>query len=51
VHPLAYALAVRDKVPHATLQIITSKTIDARAYREEFAMALRAFLSSLELSS
>ncbi len=51
VHPLAYALALHDKLPHATLQVITSKTVDARAYREEFARSVRAFLSSLERAS
>ena len=48
VHPLAYALSLHSKLPRAQLRIVTSKTIDARAYREEFALALREFLLSLE---
>jgi pimeloyl-ACP methyl ester carboxylesterase len=48
VHPLDYALAVQSKLPHAHLRIITSKTIDACAYRKEFALALREFLLGLE---
>jgi pimeloyl-ACP methyl ester carboxylesterase len=51
VHPLEYALAVHEKLPHAQLRIITSKTIDACAYREEFARSLREFLLSLEAPS
>jgi pimeloyl-ACP methyl ester carboxylesterase len=48
VHPLDYALAVQSKLPHSQLRIITSKTIDASAYRKEFALALREFLLGLE---
>jgi pimeloyl-ACP methyl ester carboxylesterase len=51
VHPLEYALAVHGKLPRAQLRIITSKTIDPCAYREEFARSLREFLLSLEASS
>jgi len=47
VHPLAYALTLQSKLPCAKLRIITSKTIDACAYREEFARSLREFLLSL----
>jgi hypothetical protein len=47
VHPLAYALTLQSKLPRAQLRIITSKTIDACAHREEFAQSLREFLLSL----
>ena len=48
VHPLEYALTLKSKLAHAQLRIITSKTIDAHAYREEFARSLREFLLGLE---
>jgi pimeloyl-ACP methyl ester carboxylesterase len=48
VHPLEYALTIHSKLPLARLRIITSKTVDATAYRKEFAMSLREFLLSLE---
>jgi pimeloyl-ACP methyl ester carboxylesterase len=51
VHPMEYALTVHSKLPRSQLRIITSKTIDACAYRKEFAMSLLDFLLSLEDAS
>lgn len=46
VHPLAYAERLRSLLPHATLRIITSKTVDRAAYVAEFRAALAEFLAA-----
>jgi pimeloyl-ACP methyl ester carboxylesterase len=47
VHPLAYARQLLELLPHATMQIITSKTIDRQAYETEFKGALSNFLMTV----
>ena len=44
VHPLQYASQLKDLIPGATMQVITSKTVDKSRYQAEFRMALADFL-------
>jgi pimeloyl-ACP methyl ester carboxylesterase len=43
VHPIAYASQLSELIPNATLQMITSKTVDKALYRSQFREALAAF--------
>ena len=45
VHPLNYAQSLSRLLPHARLEIITSKTMDPLAYEQEFRSALFHFLA------
>jgi pimeloyl-ACP methyl ester carboxylesterase len=49
VHPLAYARELLARLPHATFETVTSKTIDRQAYVAEFTAALRDFLTKLSV--
>ena len=48
VHPLAYARKLEAVLPNAELELITSKTIDRKAYVAQFRAALSGFLSKLD---
>ena len=50
VHPLEYASQLQKLIPGATLQIITSKTVDKVRYQSEVRSALGSFLQSLEVA-
>jgi pimeloyl-ACP methyl ester carboxylesterase len=47
VHPLRYASQLKDLIPGAALQIITSKTVDKALYQSQFRESLAAFLQRL----
>jgi pimeloyl-ACP methyl ester carboxylesterase len=47
VHPLRYASQLKDLIPGATLQIVTSKTVDKVLYQSQFRESLAAFLQRL----
>jgi pimeloyl-ACP methyl ester carboxylesterase len=47
VHPLVYAERLQQILPHATLQIITSKSINKAQYKLDFREALGRFLSGM----
>jgi pimeloyl-ACP methyl ester carboxylesterase len=47
VHPLAYAERLQQILPHATLQVITAKSIDKDQYKLDFREALRRFLTAV----
>jgi pimeloyl-ACP methyl ester carboxylesterase len=47
VHPLRYASQLKDLIPGATLQIITSKTVDKALYQSQFRESLASFLQRL----
>jgi pimeloyl-ACP methyl ester carboxylesterase len=47
VHPLRYASQLKDLIPGATLQIITSKTVDKALYQSQFRESLGSFLQRL----
>jgi pimeloyl-ACP methyl ester carboxylesterase len=51
VHPIAYARELHAALPNAELQLITSKTIDRRAYVTQFKAALSSFLRKLGAAS
>ncbi len=44
VHPLSYAALLKDLIPGASLQVVTSKTIDKAIYESQFCEALASFL-------
>lgn len=46
VHPLSYAALLKDLIPGASLQIVTSKSVDKAVYRAQFCAALASFLQS-----
>jgi pimeloyl-ACP methyl ester carboxylesterase len=48
VHPIGYARSLANLLPSASLKVITSKTINRRAYVDEFRHALGTFLIDLE---
>lgn len=48
VHPLQYAEQLKDLIPGASLEVITSKTIDKELYQSEFRAALAGFLETLK---
>jgi pimeloyl-ACP methyl ester carboxylesterase len=43
VHPLSYASQLQGLIPGASLQIVTSKTVDRALYRSQFCEALASF--------
>jgi pimeloyl-ACP methyl ester carboxylesterase len=47
VHPLAYAERLQQILPHATLQVITAKSIDKDQYKLDFREPLRRFLNAM----
>ncbi|MDE2385286.1 MAG: alpha/beta fold hydrolase [Alphaproteobacteria bacterium] len=47
VHPLAFAQELASLIPGAALEIITSKTINAAAYEQEFKAALSRFFKKV----
>ncbi len=47
VHPLRYASQLKDLIPGAALQIVTSKTVDQALYRSQFCQSLASFLKRL----
>jgi pimeloyl-ACP methyl ester carboxylesterase len=47
VHPLRYASQLKDLIPGAALQIITSKTVDKALYQSQFRESLASFLQRL----
>jgi pimeloyl-ACP methyl ester carboxylesterase len=47
VHPLAYALQLKDLIADSVLKIVTSKTVDRRLYYSEFLEALTRFLTEM----
>jgi pimeloyl-ACP methyl ester carboxylesterase len=47
VHPLAYAQRLQQILPHAALQIITSKSTSKEQYKLDFREALRRFLNGM----
>jgi pimeloyl-ACP methyl ester carboxylesterase len=46
VHPLRYASQLKDLIPGATLQVITSKTVDKALYKSQFRETLACFFES-----
>jgi len=46
VHPICYASALAELIPDASLQIITSKTVDKALYKSQFREVLGTFLQS-----
>jgi pimeloyl-ACP methyl ester carboxylesterase len=47
VHPLAYAERLQHLLPHATLRVITAKSINKDQYKLDFREALGRFLSGM----
>jgi pimeloyl-ACP methyl ester carboxylesterase len=47
VHPLRYASQLKDLIPGAALQIVTSKTVDKALYQSQFCESLASFLQRL----
>jgi pimeloyl-ACP methyl ester carboxylesterase len=47
VHPLGYASQLKDLIPGAALQIVTSKTVDKALYQSQFRESLASFLQRL----
>jgi pimeloyl-ACP methyl ester carboxylesterase len=47
VHSLRYASRLKDLIPGAALQIVTSKTVNKALYQSQFRESLASFLSSL----
>jgi pimeloyl-ACP methyl ester carboxylesterase len=47
VHPLAYAERLQQILPYATLQVITSKSINKDRYKRDFRESLSQFLSGM----
>jgi pimeloyl-ACP methyl ester carboxylesterase len=47
VHPLAYAERLQQILPHATLQVITAKSINKDQYKLDFREALSRFLTEM----
>jgi pimeloyl-ACP methyl ester carboxylesterase len=47
VHPLRYASQLKDLIPGASLQIVTSKTVDKALYHSQFCESLATFLQRL----
>lgn len=47
VHPLRYASQLKDLIPGAALQIVTSKTVDKALYQSQSCESLAAFLQRL----
>jgi pimeloyl-ACP methyl ester carboxylesterase len=47
VHPLRYASQLKDLIPGAALQIVTSKTVDKALYQSQFCESLASFLRRL----
>jgi pimeloyl-ACP methyl ester carboxylesterase len=47
VHPLRYAAQLNDLIPGASLQIVTSKTVDKALYQSQFCGSLASFLQRL----
>jgi pimeloyl-ACP methyl ester carboxylesterase len=47
VHPLQYASRLKDLIPGAALQIVTSKTVNKALYHSQFRESLASFLSRL----
>jgi len=50
VHPLGYALRLKDLIPCATLQIVTSKSVDKALYQSQFREALATFLQGRKVA-
>jgi pimeloyl-ACP methyl ester carboxylesterase len=46
VHPLGYALELKDLIPAATLQIVTSKSVEKALYLSQFRKTLETFLQN-----
>jgi len=46
VHPLRYASRLKGLIPGATLQVITSKTVDKALYKSQFRETLACFFES-----
>jgi pimeloyl-ACP methyl ester carboxylesterase len=47
VHPLHYASRLKDLIPGATMQIVTSKTVDKALYQSQLCESLASFLPRL----
>lgn len=47
VHPVRYASQLKDLIPGAALQIVTSKTVDKTLYQSQFCESLASFLQRL----
>jgi pimeloyl-ACP methyl ester carboxylesterase len=47
VHPLAYAERLQQILPHATLRVITSKSVSKEKYKLDFREALGRFLGAM----
>lgn len=50
VHPLAYAERLQQILPHATMAVITSKSINKDLYKFDFRGALSRFLTGMAVS-
>ena len=50
VHPLAFAERLQQILPHATLRVITAKSINKDQYKLDFREALSEFLTAMLVS-
>jgi hypothetical protein len=48
VHPLRYAAQLKDLIPGAALQVVTSKTVDKTLYQSQFCASLASILTAFD---